>query len=1147
MYLYKNFIKKDMISCLFVKPVMCLTLVLLIFFSALDASAQQFTVTGTTTDDSGEVLAGVTVFVKGTTTGTSSDSNGKYSIAVPNGNAVLVFSYVGYTQQEITAGNQTVINVQLVSDSELGEVVVTGLGITRESRALGYAVSTIKATELTKVGTPNFATALYGKAAGVRIYSAPGGQTSGVSMTVRGVSSMFGNTQPLLVMDGVPIRNGNANVSDDARRSTQWNDKRIQGNGIIDINPEDIESISILKGAAASALYGSEAANGVVIVTSKKSAKGSGIKVDFNATLSANMVAYAPKVQAEYGPGMIRTDMSDYELNNDGFVERLWDQWGTASSQNYKSVTSGDGNNYYFGPKYDGSNVLYWDGKMRPYVAKSNSPWEDFFRTGFNQNYNISVSHGGEKSNMRFSYTFVNDNPTQYNSDYNKHNFNLTGSVDVTKNVKFDYTANYVRQNVHNRVIGTNDIFGTYAGMTGAFDDLTLMREQFSVTSLGYRNVVYDASSNNTLTPTESFAYLPRNLSLMHAMFWPMMANNYYEKNQRFISSIAPSWTITDGLTLRGRLSTDITAEAQEEKNSTVTPLVINPNGPEGGYGIINKNYEIYYGDIMLMFNRNLSEKLNLTANIGFQGRMEESRATRIRTRDGLSVDNWFHINASRNSQLETGMEYTDLLRTAYFGSVGVSYNNTVFLEATGRQETTSTLPAKNNSYFYPSVNASYIFSEHLKESLPWYDYGKLRVSYGIVGNAPDVYKANVVYDPANKDGYLYSTIPGAYGNEDLKAEIKHEFEIGLESRFFGNRVGIELSYYNNRVKDQLILYDVPATSGVERIWQNMGELKNSGVEVTLNLTPVQNKDWQWDLRFNYAMNKNEVTELPSVLPYLDNRAGLGNTGDATRVRSYVGRSAGEIFLHDRKTVNGMKVVSGNGYAVDPEWKSCGFLLPDAVGGISSSLSYKNLVLDLMFDFNIGGKVLETWHTYATAFGITEKSLQYRDPEHGGEAYYFDGVNSMSNLKEGVNPTGGKTFYDGVRLTGVQSDNSGSIVDADGSRYSEVSKIVPSSNYYNAMYNSWGSGSFYDDLFDNSYMKCREISLSYRLPVSWSQKFGCNNLNLSLFGRNLFYVFKNLPDFDAESSISTSWTGAGAIESTTAATRTIGIAIRASF
>ncbi|MDR3246238.1 MAG: SusC/RagA family TonB-linked outer membrane protein, partial [Prevotellaceae bacterium] len=791
-------------------------LIFLCLFTCTNVLWAQKRISGTVTDSNREPLIGATVIVKGNVSkGTVTDLDGKYSLdGVKNGDVIQV-SFIGFASQEKTYTGQATLLFELLEDSQmLSEVVVTALGISKESRSVGYAVSTISTKELTKVGTPNFATALYGKAAGVRIQAAPGGQTSGVSMTVRGISSMFGNTQPLLVMDGVPIRNGNANVGDDSRRSTQWNDKRIQGNGIIDINPEDIESISILKGAAASALYGSEAANGVVIVTSKKSAKNSGVNVDFNATFAANMVAYTPKVQAEYGPGMLRTTMNAYELQNNGFVERSWNQWGTGSSQTYKSVTSGDGSNYYFGPKYDGSDVLYWDGKTRPYVAHSDSPWEDFFRTGFNQNYNIAVAHGGDKSSMRFSYTYVDDTPTQYNSDYSKHNFNLTGNVDLYKNIKVEYSANYIRQDVHNRMIGTNDIFGTYAGMTGSFDDLKLMREKFTVTSAGYRNVVYDASSNNTLTPTESFAFLPRNYSIMPTMFWPMMANNYHEKNQRFISSVAPSWTIIDGLTLRGRLSTDLTAETQEEKNATVTPLVINPNGPEGGYGIVNKNYEIYYGDIMLLYNKDLTEKINLTASAGYQGRQEESRATRIRTRDGLSVDNWFHLNASRNSQLETGMEYVDLLRTAYFASIGVSYNNTLYLEATGRQETTSTLPAANNSYFYPSINASYIFSEQLKEKLPWYDYGKLRLSYGIVGNAPDVYKANVVYNPANSDGYLYSTIPGDYGNDNLKAETKYEFEIGLESRFFHNRIGLEFSYYNNRVTDQLILYDVPATSG---------------------------------------------------------------------------------------------------------------------------------------------------------------------------------------------------------------------------------------------------------------------------------------------------------------------------------------------
>ena len=339
------------------------------------AYAQQLTVSGKVTDNSGEALAGATVALKGTSVGAVSSIDGSYAILVPNREAVLVFSYVGYKPQEITVGSQTVINVELLSNAELEEVVVTGLGITKEARAVGYAVSTVKAVELTKVGTPNFATALYGKAAGVRINAAPGGQTSSVSMTVRGLASMYGNTQPLLVMDGVPIRNGNANIGKDrdpSRPSLDWRGTKIEGNGIVDINPEDVESISILKGAAASALYGFEAANGVILVTTKKGSQA-GIKVDFSATATASYVAYMPEMQTEYGPGNIRTSQTDYELANGGFSQRTW------KGETYTSIYQGvQGDNLYFGPKYDASKeVLYWDGKMRPYQAVNSNPLND--------------------------------------------------------------------------------------------------------------------------------------------------------------------------------------------------------------------------------------------------------------------------------------------------------------------------------------------------------------------------------------------------------------------------------------------------------------------------------------------------------------------------------------------------------------------------------------------------------------------------------------------------------------------------------------------------------------------------------------------------------------------------------------------------
>ena len=1115
------------------------------------AYAQQLTVSGKVTDNSGEALAGATVALKGTSVGAVSSIDGSYAILVPNREAVLVFSYVGYKPQEITVGSQTVINVELLSNAELEEVVVTGLGITKEARAVGYAVSTVKAVELTKVGTPNFATALYGKAAGVRINAAPGGQTSSVSMTVRGLASMYGNTQPLLVMDGVPIRNGNANIGKDrdpSRPSLDWRGTKIEGNGIVDINPEDVESISILKGAAASALYGFEAANGVILVTTKKGSQA-GIKVDFSATATASYVAYMPEMQTEYGPGNIRTSQTDYELANGGFSQRTW------KGETYTSIYQGvQGDNLYFGPKYDASKeVLYWDGKMRPYQAVNSNPLNDIYRTGYNQTYTLAVSYGAEKANTRLSYTFVNDSRNQYNSDNQKHSFSLAGDLKIHKNLTVDYTASYVRHGIHNRTSTGEWMWNTY-NLTGAFDDVELLREDYTVTSLGYLNVMYNAANptGNTLTPDEAFIYDMPTPDIMKYMIWPILANNTYETNQRLIGSVAPTWAIVDGLKLRGRLSTDVTATAIEDKQATRTPRSISPTDPQGAYSLINKNYELYYGDVMLMFDKHLAEKFNLTANVGFSGRMETSRATKLATKNGLAVDNWFHINSSISSTPDFGMESMNYLTAAYFGTVGVSYSSIAYLEATARQETTSTLLAPNNSFFYPSVNASYIFSEHLKGSLPWYDYGKLRASYGIVGNVPGAYRANVVYDPHNSAGYLWTTVPDSYGNEKLLPEKKYEFEIGLESRFLNNRLGFEVSYYNNRIVDQLLEYDVASSTGIKKYWRNVGELKNTGVELTLNATPVATTSWRWDVRFNYAANSNEVTKLPEGMEFLKNGGGLGNTGSGMEIRSYPGRPMGDVYLWRRKEVNGMKVVGDAGYTMatgDENYSYAGNLLPTGVGGFASTLSYRNFSLDVMFDFSIGGLVLDQWQTYATRMGISKKSLQYRDAEHGGVPYHFEGGTGLANVVAGEAPAGGITYYDGVPLEGVERNDNGTIVDADGAKYSKVSKVVPAGNYYTAMYNSWGGGGDYvDDLYDNTYLKCRELSLSYLVPTSLTKRFGCSSLSVSLFGRNLFYVFKNLENFDAEAaSISTSWLGSGDLGATTAATRTVGISLRASF
>jgi hypothetical protein len=683
-----------------------------------------------------------------------------------------------------------------------------------------------------------------------------------------------------------------------------------------------------------------------------------------------------------------------------------------------------------------------------------------------------------------------------------------------------------------------------YNGIAGSFDDMAMLQDM-TVTSLGYRNVTFSPSENNTLTPNEAFAFGVPYFDAMNNYIWPILANKQYETNSRFISSVAPSWEIIEGLTLRGRVSTDLTSENIEKQNATVRPLLLYPTDPGGEYDIQSKSYEIYYGDLMLMFERSLTERINLTANIGMQARNEEMRGTRLRTEGGLSTENWFHINASMKTP-RYWQDKMDILKTAVFGTLGVSFANALYLEGTIRREKTSTMSKGNNIYVYPSFNASWIYTETLKNVLPaWYDYGKLRLSYGVVGNAPEAYAANVAYVQNTNAGYAYNQLPGSYGNENIRPEQKYEYEIGLESRFFKNRLGFEVSYYNNRIVDQILDTSLPQSTGATSMLMNVGELKNYGVEVTLTGTPVQTRDFRWDLRANYAFNRNEVVKLNDGSDFMKNE-GIDEGGNGmVHLRSVVGRPMGDIYTYIPKTLNGKQLVSDDGvsYVTDQTDRVCvGNVMPDAIGGIGSTLSYKSLALDFMFDFRLGGKIMSWGHKYAMVRGTSPESLNYRDEAHGGLAYYFENNKVDVNYatiraakhSDAQGPNGETILHDGIILDGVNA--SGQTND----------KIVPVSSYYGSMYR-WGGGDMRHGIFDNSYMKLREISLTYQLPASIYSKLGCRNLSISVFGRNLFYVFKNLPMLDAEATDGTSWIRQSWINGTSATTRAVGLSLRASF
>lgn len=1091
---------------------------LLIFgmcFALLGSAYAQKTVTGTVTGDDGLGIPGVSILEKGTTNGTVTNIDGNYSITVSD-NALLVFSFVGMQTVEKAVEGQSIIDLAMKTSSEnIDEVVVTALGIRKEAKKLGYAVSKISSSDLVKTGTPNFATSLYGKATGVNIQAAPGGSTSAVSINVRGLSSITGNNQPLVIMDGVPIRNGNANTSD------YWADQRVNQNGLVDINPEDIESITILKGASASALYGSEAANGVVMITTKSGTGGKGIGVSFSANLSVDKVAYMPEIQTEFGPGYPQVYWGDgYETETGGFYER------TVDGESVKSIRR---TSYQWGPKYDGSDVYYWDGTYRKYNSMGSNPWKDIFRDGINQTYNLSINSSSKKSNTRFSYTFNKNRPTQYNSDYHKHNFSLNGSIKMNDKLKLDYTANYMRTYVKNRPYRINRLTNNYSGMFGSFEDVGLMREM-CVTSLGYRNVV---STSESLTPDESYAWQPYAWALHTGYYWNILGTERFEDNNRLIASVTPSWTIINGLVLRGRVSTDFTSEKMENEAHSTTPLAY--GSATGSYTLKNKRYEIYYGDLMLMYDKELTDKIGLSAYVGIQGRMEQQFTTSVSTSGGLTVENWFNLEASKNTA-SCSMDEMELLKTAALGSVTLSYDNCLFLEGTVRQEKTSTLANGSNSFFYPSVNASYIFSEAINDRYPWYNYGKVRVSYGIVGNDPGVYAANMAYNQSSISGYVYNYVSSPLGNENLKPETKYELEFGLENKFFSNRLGFEISYYRNTVKDQILQTTTPQSAGATSIYMNVGELKNQGLEFSLYGTPYQTKDIRWDLRANISWNRNEVTKLASGLDDLSH----STTDSSVELKSVIGKPMGDFYAYRvSRDDDGNKIVGDDGlYVVDyTERKKVGNAMPKLIGGVGTTFNYKNIFVDALIDYRIGGAVLNLPYQYMMEIGNIKETLPGREG-HGGMTYYFedDDYDAM-NTVEGAAGSGETTYHDGIILEGVTEDGE------------ENTKIIPV-GYYNSSSYGWGySGSitYENSIIDNSYVKMRELSVGYNIPKSISTRIGCQKLSVSVYGRNLFYFYKNMPIFDAEATDGTSWISQSSIGGSTATTRTFGVSLRANF
>lgn len=888
--------------------------------------AQEQTVTGTVTDsENGMPLPGVTVLEKGTSNGTSTDFDGNYSLEVPE-DATLVFSMVGFMSQEISVSGQNVINLELSPDTEaLDEVVVTSLGLTREKKSLGYAVTELDSEEVNTVKDYNVASSLVGKVAGLVVNQASG-VGSGSRITIRGNNTLTGNNQALVVVDGIPIDASGNESGGSIYNST------VTGGGITDINPSDIESISVLKGPNAAALYGSRAASGVVLITTKKGTRGSGLGISLNSNISVEETMFLPDFQNEYGQGTNGAVYSDL----DNFGSNSW------------------------GPRLDGSQQLYYTGEERAYNAQPDNV-ENFFENGIKSINTIAMDQGGENHSVRFSYTNNQTTSVIPNSELHSHNLNLRGVIDLSDKLTLDSKATYFTQELENRVnVGTEGVLAYVYSMPRnvAIDDLKR-----------YKPSLW---SNPGMFPDEygAISYAGQNKSIGNP-YWMLNQDTNDERRDRFLGFSKLNYEFTDWLSAFIRVGGDVTNVRSE---------YIQDYGHHFFYdGRLNfsnrKNVEIN-SDFLITANKDLTETLNLVANVGgslskrtFEGMSVSGNQFRLPSRSFLN-----NTNVQTSTHTPLGVKKINSL----YGSFSFSYDDFMYLDLTARNDWSSTLSEDNRSFFYPSVSYSLLVNRFIDPDRDFLDMLKLRASWAEVGNDTDVYQLYQTFS-VPQQGYLGLTVlegPSVKLNPDLRPESVKSTEFGVEFNMFKNRFYGDFSIYEIITNDMIFNVPVPFATGFSFFKENVGEVKNNGFEIMLGGVPIQNENFRWDISANMSRNKNELVELIDGLDYTV----LNSLGDLS-IRAEVGGGIGDIYGTTWKTnENGERVVNAEGFPVaSNERVKLGNAQPDFIGGLTNNFTYKNWNLRFLVDGRFGGEIYSATSSYLDAAGVSERSLEFRD------------------------------------------------------------------------------------------------------------------------------------------------------------------------
>jgi TonB-linked SusC/RagA family outer membrane protein len=1109
-------------------------LLVLLLLTATQLLAQR-TITGKVTSaDDGSGIPGATVLVKGTTTGVLTDLDGKFSISVSKDAKALQFSFVGMKTQEVALTSSNSLDVVMVSEAQNIEgVVVTALGITRDKKSLGYSTQELKGDEINGAKRSNFVDNLSGKLAGVQVKT-NGNMGGSTNIIIRGSSSLTGNNQALFVIDGVPVNNDNSNNSGQITGRSGYD----YGNAASDIDPNDIETMNVLKGAAATALYGSRAANGVIMITTKKGKKNEGGKKNLGVSVNSSVTSGTydkstfPKYQNQYGAGYGTYFYGDppmggfdhvYDVNGDGQIDYTVPTYEDAS----------------YGQKFDPSLLVYqWDSyypaspnyhKATPWKMADNGP-SYFLQNSLNLSNNVEIAGGSDNTTFRLGYTNTDDKGVMPNSDIKKNALTLNGSYDILKNLKVSAFANYIKTN------------GKGRNSTGYNDNIMSSFRQWMETNVDYKEQkdLFDLTQQN-------ITWNPNNPDNLAPAYWDnpyfMRYKNYEtDSRSRIIGYAQADWSITNYLSLMGRYSLDTYSELQEERKSIGTSAgEFGVGRPQvtSGYSRFNKSFMETNLDFLLKFNKNLTEDLNLSALLGTNMRRSKVDQIFISTNGGLIVPDLFSIGNSQNSLLNPEELLTQVGVNGVFAQASLEYKNYLFLDGTIRRDQSSTLPANANSYYYPSVSGSFIFSNVIEKN-SWLDLGKLRLGWAQVGNsAPwgsikDTYTQNTTFG-----GTALFSVPSTKNNTDLKSELTTSIEAGLEMKFLKSRLGFDFSWYKKNTTNQIIPVAISTATGYSSKYVNAGDMQNQGVELMLNVVPVRTNNFQWDITFNWAKNVNKVVSLEGDLQNLQIASLQGGVTINARVGEPYGTIQGTDYVYD---ANGKREILANGfYKISGTSDNVlGNVNPTWTGGMNNKFSYKSWSFSFLIDMQQGGSVFSLDQYYGLATGLYAETVFNNDL---GNSVRNDVVmikDANGNATYTYGPTSGGVVLDGDYAPGTSLKINGVVTDVSGkANFTRA----PGNDYRLQGYSKNPNKAF---VYAASYVKLREAVLTYSLPKSMLTKTFLGGVSFSLVGSNLWIISKSLPHADPEASQS-SGNVQGWQSGVMPTTRNIGVSVNLQF